>query len=53
MKPVEISVEEIKRFMFEELTDLGFLPEETELEAVSEIAFDYMMDKLLKLEEED
>jgi hypothetical protein len=53
MKQIEFSSEEIKQFMFEELTDLGFLPGDEELEAIADIAFDYILDKMLKLEEDE
>jgi hypothetical protein len=52
-KQIEFSVEEIKRFMFEELTDLGMVPGDEELEAVAEIAFDYILDKILQLEDDE
>lgn len=52
MKPVEISVDELKDFLFEELADLGYVPTDEEIEVISEIAFDYFVDKLMELEEE-
>jgi hypothetical protein len=53
MKQFEFSVEEIKQFMFVELTDLSFAPGDEELEAIAGIAFDYFLDKMLKLEEDE
>ncbi|PLR66160.1 MULTISPECIES: YozD family protein [Bacillaceae] len=55
MKEIEVIIdtEEMAEFFYNELTRRGYVPSEQELDAIADIAFDYLLEKCIIDEELD
>ncbi|WP_110927813.1 YozD family protein [Bacillus massiliglaciei] len=55
MREIEVFIdtEEIAEFFFRELVRRGYLPDETEVEDLADITFDYLLEKCIIDEDVD
>ncbi|MDX8291615.1 MULTISPECIES: YozD family protein [Metabacillus] len=49
MKEIEVIIdtEEMAEFFYNELTKRGYVPSESELDTIADIAFDYLLEKCI------
>lgn len=53
MKSIELSQRKLREYLFTELTDLGYAVSEDELDDISEIAFEFVVETLMDEDEDD